>query len=259
MSLSLLLLYWTSKVDIKTLVIWFLYSMHFILTILFNSILQAKFHGHAFIRLHAPWQVLSREAEFLKIKVPTKKVRYICPCRVSGDTWPAWDVLVFLSALRHPRMRYSMSLMCVRVKAIKYKWMMPIVGLVWFWLLNLMFCLQSYELREDTGLVATMNEVWRKINQPFQPKVPHQEQEHSRTKFLSHCFSRDKLHLWVFLDWRDVEYVWGSWNRPAYLMVTFEFFRYNIKSKDTFFDNATRSRIVSLFVKVDLFFWHGTV
>uniref|UniRef100_A0A8C2GED9 Anoctamin n=1 Tax=Cyprinus carpio TaxID=7962 RepID=A0A8C2GED9_CYPCA len=67
------------------------------------------------------------------------------------------------------------------------------------------------ELREEKGLAATMNEVWRKLNQPFQPKVPHQEQEHSRTKFLSHCFSRDK---------------------------------YNIKSKDTFFDNATRSRIV---------------
>ncbi|XP_065121830.1 anoctamin-2b isoform X3 [Paramisgurnus dabryanus] len=106
---------------------------------------MSKFHGHAFVRLHAPWNVLSREAEFLKIKVPTKK---------------------------------------------------------------------SYELREDKGLVATMNEVWRKINRPFQPNVPHQEQENSRTKFLSHCFSRDKLHL------------------------------YNIKSKDTFFENSTRSRIV---------------
>ncbi|XP_042561151.1 anoctamin-2-like [Clupea harengus] len=105
---------------------------------------EHKLHGHAFVRLHAPWVVLSREAEFLKIKVPTKK---------------------------------------------------------------------SYDLKEEKGFAGTMSAVWRKLNQPFQPNVPHL-QDQSRTKFLSHCFSRDKLHL------------------------------YNIKSKDTFFDNATRSRIV---------------
>uniref|UniRef100_A0A4W3INW4 Anoctamin n=1 Tax=Callorhinchus milii TaxID=7868 RepID=A0A4W3INW4_CALMI len=35
---------------------------------------EIKNQGTVFVRLHAPWHVLSREAEFLKVKVQTKKV-----------------------------------------------------------------------------------------------------------------------------------------------------------------------------------------
>ncbi|CDQ94776.1 unnamed protein product [Oncorhynchus mykiss] len=114
---------------------------------------EVRVYGPSFTRLHVPWQVLSREAEFLKIKVPTKK---------------------------------------------------------------------SYDLKQENGFSASLSEFWRKVNQPFQPNIP--QLGHSTTKQLSHCFSRDKLHL------------------------------FNITSKDTFFDNATRSRIVSLSFRMFLCF-----
>uniref|UniRef100_A0AAZ3SHX1 Anoctamin n=1 Tax=Oncorhynchus tshawytscha TaxID=74940 RepID=A0AAZ3SHX1_ONCTS len=91
---------------------------------------EVRVYGPSFTRLHVPWQVLSREAEFLKIKVPTKKVS--------------------------PPPLYSR--VCV------------------------------------------------KVNQPFQPNIP--QLGHSTTKQLSHCFSRDKLHLYgAFYKYQPVDLI----------------------------------------------------
>lgn len=72
----------------------------------FLCTLQSKSQGSVFVRIHAPWQVLAREAEFLKIKVPTKKVRacFSCGCgppegrtavnnlgTSPGGTWVLWS------------------------------------------------------------------------------------------------------------------------------------------------------------------------
>ncbi|XP_058842374.1 anoctamin-1-like isoform X1 [Acipenser ruthenus] len=105
---------------------------------------EIKNQGTGFIRIHAPWHALSREAEFLKIKVPTKQV---------------------------------------------------------------------YEVKEEDGMITALHKVWHKITRPFEPKVQHLEND-TKTKHISYDFTREKIHL------------------------------YNIKDKETFFDNATRSRIV---------------
>lgn len=58
--------------------------------------MQSKSQGSVFVRIHAPWQVLAREAEFLKIKVPTKKVctcfSWILGLLRAGCMWITWDL-----------------------------------------------------------------------------------------------------------------------------------------------------------------------
>ncbi|GCB72419.1 hypothetical protein scyTo_0006294 [Scyliorhinus torazame] len=103
---------------------------------------ETKIQGTGYVRIHAPWHVLSREAEFLKIKVQTKK---------------------------------------------------------------------AFEVNQEDGITAKVNSIWQKFTKPLQPQVGQMTQT---GKHLSHPFTRDKMHL------------------------------YNITNKETFFDNATRSRIV---------------
>lgn len=38
---------------------------------------QTKTSGVGFVKIHAPWNVLCREAEFMKMKMPTKKVLFV--------------------------------------------------------------------------------------------------------------------------------------------------------------------------------------
>uniref|UniRef100_A0A2K5I6M1 Anoctamin n=1 Tax=Colobus angolensis palliatus TaxID=336983 RepID=A0A2K5I6M1_COLAP len=109
----------------------------------FLCTLQNKSQGSIFVRIHAPWQVLAREAEFLKIKVPTKK---------------------------------------------------------------------TYEIKAGGSIAKKFSAALQKLSSPLQPRVP--EHSNNKMKNLSYPFSREKMYL------------------------------YNIQEKDTFFDNATRSRIV---------------
>ncbi|KAG7521750.1 anoctamin-1-like [Solea senegalensis] len=76
------------------------------------------------------------------------------------------------------------------------------------------------ELRKRPGVAGLWDSIVTKVNTPFQPDVPdfdiHKDsQTHAHFKTLKHHFIRDKLHL------------------------------YDIKSTETLFDNATRSRIVA--------------
>uniref|UniRef100_A0A452TPL3 Anoctamin n=1 Tax=Ursus maritimus TaxID=29073 RepID=A0A452TPL3_URSMA len=74
--------------------------------------------------------------------------------------------------------------------------------------------LEMYEIKSEGSIAKKFNELLQKLSSPLKPRVP--EHSNNKMKNLSYPFSREKMYL------------------------------YNIQDKDTFFDNATRSRIVSI-------------
>uniref|UniRef100_A0A4X2LIM8 Anoctamin n=1 Tax=Vombatus ursinus TaxID=29139 RepID=A0A4X2LIM8_VOMUR len=71
--------------------------------------------------------------------------------------------------------------------------------------------LEMYEIKSKGTIAKKFNDIVQKMTSPLQPRVP---EHNDKMKNLSYPFSREKMYL------------------------------YNIQDKDTFFDNATRSRIV---------------
>uniref|UniRef100_A0A4W6D1F1 Anoctamin n=1 Tax=Lates calcarifer TaxID=8187 RepID=A0A4W6D1F1_LATCA len=62
-------------------------------------VFQSKIPGIGFLKIHAPWNILCREAEFMKLKMPTKKVLHpsvYCP-------FVEWILTVSFSSPLHPK------------------------------------------------------------------------------------------------------------------------------------------------------------
>ncbi|XP_026949146.1 anoctamin-2 isoform X2 [Sagmatias obliquidens] len=77
--------------------------------------------------------------------------------------------------------------------------------------------LERYVIKSEGSIAKTFNEILQKLSAPLKPRVP--EHSNDRMKNLSYPFSREKMYL------------------------------YNIQDEDTFFDSATRSRIVHEILK----------
>ena len=54
---------------------------------------QSKIPGIGFLKIHAPWNVLCREAEFMKLKMPTMKV-FHCLILVQTTLLPFMTLIV---------------------------------------------------------------------------------------------------------------------------------------------------------------------
>lgn len=128
---------------------------------------QAKIPDVGFLKIHAPWEVLCREAEFMKLKMRTKKV-----C-----TPPHWTKLdsteQWLHSVFQPVVSFSANF-------------------------------QKYEVSKGNNGIYAVNSFIQRLSAPLTPKV--EEKSPQNEKHICYPFSREKQHLWVkHYNWTDDE------------------------------------------------------
>ncbi|MGH0135907.1 UNVERIFIED_CONTAM: hypothetical protein FKN15_060350 [Acipenser sinensis] len=160
---------------------------------------EIKNQGTGFVRIHAPWHALSREAEFLKIKVPTKQVYEVK--EQDGMITALHKVWHKITRPFEPKIK-NQGTGFVRIHAPWHA-----LSREAEFLKIKVPTKQVYEVKEQDGMITALHKVWHKITRPFEPKVQHLEND-TKTKHISYDFTREKIHLKYFGENIGLYFAW---------------------------------------------------